>query len=279
MGRNTGLNPQSKRPLRVRVRTWHPDIRLEIKEVRQQHPNLGKEKVHILLKEFCRTNLLPCPSARTIGRLIADDPKKMRICPQKVSHFGKIKSRNVHLKTRKPPQFIAEYPGHCGSFDTIVRIVNGSRRYIITFTDVYSRFSFAWSTTSHGSSAAKEFFTLVSQLFPYPLEHILTDNGSEFMKHFDLEIRRLHKIHWHTYPRTPKMNAHVERFNRTIQEEFVDFNTHTLLNPTRFNAKLIEYLLWYNGHRPHWSLNLLSPIQFLMQKQPESRMWWPNTGG
>jgi len=276
-GKNIGLNPQSKRPKKLRSRSWSPAVILEIKRLREAHPNLGKEKVRILLKEFCLTNTVPCPSARTIGRLIADDPKKMRICPQKVSHFGKIKPRNVRPKTRKPSQFIATYPGHCGSFDTIVRIINGSRRYIITFTDVYSRFSFAWSTHSHASQAATEFFTLVSQLFPYPLVHILTDNGSEFMKHFDVEIRRLHKTHWHTYPRTPKMNAHVERFNRTIQEEFVDFHAHTLLNTTSFNAKLIHYLLWYNGQRPHWSLNLLSPIQFLMQKQPESRMWWPST--
>ena len=58
---------------------------------------------------------------------------------------------------------------------------------------------------------------MVTEVFPYPLQSVLTDNGSEFMKHFDEEIRRLHKTHWHTYPRTPKMNAHVERFNRTFR--------------------------------------------------------------
>ena len=66
--------------------------------------------------------------------------------------------------------------------------IDGTRRYVITFTDLYSRFSFAWATTSHASYAAKEFFLIVKQVFPYPLQYVLTDNGSEFMKHFDEEL-------------------------------------------------------------------------------------------
>lgn len=276
-GKNVGLNPKSKRPHTVRSRQWHPDIVQEIKRIRREHPNLGKEKVFILLNTFCHTHHLSCPKPRTIGRIIADDPRKMRVFPVKVLHNGTVVPRKRAKKQRKPKDFVATYPGHCGAFDTVERIVNGKRYYIITFTDLFSRFSFAWETTSHASLAAKEFFHLIQQLFPYPLEYILTDNGSEFAKHFDQAIRRWHKVHWHTYPKTPQMNAHVERFNRTIQEEFVDFHAASLPNPNRFNAKLIEYLLWYNLERPHWGLNLLSPVQFLKQEQPESRMWWPNT--
>jgi transposase InsO family protein len=72
--------------------------------------------------------------------------------------------------------------------------LDGIRRYVITFTDHYSRFAFAWATQSHASLAAREFFELVSEVFPYPLQTVLTDNGSEFMKHFDEEIRRLQPI-------------------------------------------------------------------------------------
>jgi len=90
----------------------------------------------------------------------------------------------------------------------------------------------------------------------------------------------LHKTHWHTYPKTPKMNAHCERFNRTIQEEFIDYHEEKLMKPAWFNQHLIPYLLWYNGERPHWSINLKSPIQFLLEKHHhECNMWWPNTLG
>jgi hypothetical protein len=90
------------------------------------------------------------------------------------------------------------------------------------------------------------------------------------MKHFDEEVRRLHKNHWHTYPKTPKMNAHVERFNRTIQEEFIDYHQDLLLDPDQFNRQLIPWLIWYNAERPHWALKLDSPVQFLLKTKSRS---------
>jgi transposase InsO family protein len=73
------------------------------------------------------------------------------------------------------------------------------------------------------------------------------------------------------------MNAHDERFNRTIQEEFVDYHEDALLDPGYFNDKLLDYLLWYNGKRPHWGIDLLTPIQVLWKFNHECNMSWPNT--
>jgi transposase InsO family protein len=103
-------------------------------------------------------------------------------------------------------------------------------------------------------------------------------DSSEFMKHFSQKLNELHLIHYHTYPKTPKMNAHCERFNRTIQEEFVEYHAGLLLNPSSFNQKLIPWLVWYNTERPHWGLDLKSPMQFMLTAHPEkSNMWWTNT--
>ncbi|MBI5153430.1 MAG: DDE-type integrase/transposase/recombinase [Parcubacteria group bacterium] len=78
-------------------------------------------------------------------------------------------------------------------------------------------------------------------VFPFPITFVLTDNGSEFKKHFDIALRELHLTHYHTYPRTPKMNAHIERFNRTIQEEFAMYHDGLLLLSTdRFNMFLLQ---------------------------------------
>ena len=197
----------------------------------------------------------------------------LRMFPQKVSHFGKIKYANRKKVLRKPKDFKAKHIGHLVALDTVERFVHGCRRYIITFEDIYSRFSFAWSTTSHASLAAKEFFELCLKVFPFPFnfQHVLTDNGSEFKKHFDQKLRDLHMIHYHTYPKTPKMNAHLERFNRTIQEEFVDYNSYLLLNPNDFNRKLIDYLIFYNTERVHCAFkNKLSPVQFMMSLNQKS---------
>ena len=69
--------------------------------------------------------------------------------PSKVSHFGKIKPIKRTKVLRKPKDLKAEYPGHLVALDTVERIVWGKRRYVITFEDIYTRFSFAWSTSSH----------------------------------------------------------------------------------------------------------------------------------
>lgn len=276
-GKLEALNEQSKRPKNLRKREWPKDVIAEIKRQRADHPNLGKDKLYLALLDFCAARDLACPSVSTIGNIIRD-LGGLRMFPTKVRHNGEIVKRVRAKKTRKPKHFKAEYPGHCGAFDTIERIIHGRKRYIITFTDLYSRWSFAWATTSHASQAAKEFFDLVTFLFPFPLEYILTDNGSEFMKHFDAEVRWRHKIHWHTYPKTPKMNAHAERFNRTIQEEFVDFHEPELLNPPVFNAELMKHLLWHNTERPHWSLGLKSPLQFIQLNYPkECNMYLTDT--
>lgn len=261
-GKLTSLNEQSRRPKNLRKREWPDAITVEIKRLRNKHPNLGKEKIRVFLMKFCMKQKLDCPSVSTIGNLMRD-MGGLRVFPQKVRHNGDIVPRKRVKKPRKPKNFEAQYPGHCGAFDTVEKIIHGSRRYVMSFADLYSRFSFAFSTTSHASAAAKEVFDMVRFLFPFELKYILTDNGSEFMKHFDAEIRRLHKEHWHTYPKTPKMNAHAERFNRTIQDEYMDFHVSELLHPTHFNIGLMKHLIWHNTERPHHSLKLKTPVQYI----------------
>ena len=276
-GQLEALNERSKKPHRLKKRQWPAEIIAEIKRLRTAHTNFGKEKIHIFLQSFCRQTNLQCPSISTIGNLIRD-AGGLRTFPVKVRHNGTIVKRKPQRKARKPKYFTATHPGHCGSFDTIEKIIYGSRRYVLTFTDLFSRFSLAWATTSHASLAAKEFFDLVTFLFPYRLEYVLTDNGSEFMKHFDAELRQLSLTHWHTYPKTPKMNAHDERFNRTIQEEFIDYHEGELLDSTSFNVKLLTHLLWHNTERPHWSLGFKSPIQFITHHYPkECNMYLTDT--
>lgn len=277
-GQLEALNERPRRPYGVRRRSWPVAVTTAIRQLRIEHPNLGPDKVAILLRHRADLHGQPLPAARTVARIIAAAPDKMRMFPVKVRHNGQIVRRPRAKKLRKPKHFQATYPGHCVALDTVERFIHGCRRYVLTFTDVYSRFSLALATTSHASQAAAEFFNLTRLLFPFRLDYVLTDNGSEFMKHFDLALREQYIAHWHTYPKTPKMNAHDERFNRTIQEEFVDYHESALLDPIAFNQKLLPWLLWYNGERPHWGLNLKSPLQFLTQSNPElCNMWWRDT--
>jgi transposase InsO family protein len=273
-GKLLSLNEKKRIPKNTRKRGWPLEIRQKIKQIRQGplHPNLGPEKIYPLLLKFCEEQRHKCPEARTIARIIADDPEKMRIFPQKISHFGKIKKANRQKVLRKPKGIKPEYPGHLIALDTIEKFINGTRRYIITFEDIYTRFAFAWATKSHASAAAEEFFNLCLKVFPHSFNfmYVLTDNGSEFKKHFSEKLKELHLTHYHTYPKMPKMNAHLERFNRTIQDDWIDWHLSDLINPDIFNRSLVDYLIFYNTERVHCAFqNKLSPVQFMIQWQQE----------
>ena len=271
------LNELTKAPKMKRKRLWSLPVIAEIKRLRLAYPNLGKEKIHTFLIVFCQKKQLKCPKPRTIGRLIKDDGG-MRTFPQKVSHFGKAKPVKRVKKNRKPKDFKPTLPGQLIEMDSIERREFGLKRYVITFVDTYSRFTFAWGYTGHGSDTAKDFLKKIKIIFPFRIQHIQTDNGSEFAKHFAKEIFKEQITHYHTYPRCPKMNAHCERFNRTIQEEYIDYHANELLNMDKFNTNLMNYLVWYNTQRPHWSLNLKSPIQFITSQDIHlSKSGWPDT--
>jgi len=286
-GKLDSLNPGSRAPQTKRKRLWNSLVLEELRRLREEHPNLGKEKLYPELKAFCDARGLKCPKPRTIGRLIKD-LGGLRKFPSKISHFGKVKKINRQKILRKPKDFKAKYPGHCIGLDTVEEIVYGSRRYVITCEDIFGRFSFAWATASHASRAAAEFFGMFCLLFPYPVAFVLTDNGSEFKKHFATALLKLQITHYHTYPKTPKMNAHVERFNRTLQDEFLNYHKSLLLDPDAFNSKLMDYLIWYNTKRVHYAFgNKLSPVQFLLSWKPSEKLvtelpaeckdGWPHT--
>ena len=72
------------------------------------------------------------------------------------------------------------------------------------------------------------------------------------------------------------MNAHVERFNRTIQEEFIDYHQELLITSNEFNSQLIPWFIWYNAERDSRYVGLISPLQFLLKENPSlCETWWP----
>ena len=76
------------------------------------------------------------------------------------------------------------------------------------------------------------------------------------------------------------MNAVCERSNRTIQEQFVDYHENVLFEDTHlFNEMLADWLVKYNGLRPHKGLGLLTPVQVIIQQRQKCNIWWTHTCG
>ena len=68
---------------------------------------------------------------------------------------------------------------------------------------------------------------------------------------------------WYSRVRTPKDNAVLERFNRTIQEEFVEMAYAGIEDLKEFNDELTEWLVEYNSVRPHQALDYLTPLEYI----------------
>jgi len=270
------LNPGTQSRHTQQRRDVDHRIVTEIRRLRTQVcPNMGKDKVRIFLDEFCAEHGLKTISVSTIGRVIKD--KKIFHHRIKVSHFGKIKGVKKRKKLRKPKEFVNATPGDLVEIDTVVRFIQQVKRYVITAVDVSSRYTFAWSYQRLNSANAKDFFRRLELACPFQIKHVQTDNGSEFCKYFTSYLREQNTIHFWNYKGQPYKNGHIEKYNRTIQEEFIDWNEILLDDPTLFNPKLMDYLLWYNTKRPHWSLRLQSPVGSMLTTNTLSRMRWTDT--
>ena len=89
---------------------------------------------------------------------------------------------------------------------------------------------------------------------------IQTDHGSEFSIRFTHRLLQRDVRHRHSRVRQKDDQAHIERFNRTIQEECLDRIEHSV---TSFKAALPTYLHWYNTERTHMGINYQVPLDLV----------------
>lgn len=275
-GKLEGLNTGSRSPHTKRKRVISEEVKRIIIEERTKVPRLGKEKIKVILER--KGYIL---SVSTTGRIIKD-LKTKGLLPRIVRMSMYASTGNVHEKQRvkrKKYRRPKEYD-HCVEIDTIVRFVDGIKRYTLTAVDCRRKFAFAFTYKNHSSGSASDFVQKLLSVVPFEIKSIQTDNGSEFACYFEDILKKQNIKHFHIYPHTPKMNAFIERFNRTLDDEFIKCNRSLLRDDLNtFNLKLIEYLIWFNTERPHHSLSLLSPMQYIISTLPEREchMLWTDT--
>ena len=274
-GNLNALDPKSTAPKQRRHRQYPPGFTERVITLRTLHPRLGKEKLTALLHDQGFR-----VSISFTGRTIVDLKKRGQLlAPVTLSFQGKTGTFSTRISTGKKK--LRRPKGYrVLEADTVVRFIDGIKRYILTGIDTEKRTAFAAAYTNHGSLSAADFLKKCRMALPDCPDALQTDNGSEFALHFAYMATDLSLTHFHTYPRSPKMNAHVERFNRTLNEEFLRWNRALLRDDVAaFNEKLMDWLLWYNAERPHHALGQVSPFRAMMQALPaeECQMWWTDT--
>lgn len=283
-GRLSALAPGDQSPKTVRSHNDYSVYEPEIISIRGDHPRLGKDKLKPLLDDYCIEQRLKTVSASTIGRILINLKQQGRLSKEvKLSLSAKTgrlleRTNKPKLKKQRRGSYMPKAPGDLIQIDTVVKFILGIKRYCLTAIDVKGRFTFAFAYKSPSSANATDFLLKLKRVAPFEVKRVQTDNGSEFYKFFHEACVNADIKHFWNYPRSPKMNAYIERFNRTIQEEFMDGYLDVMAdNIDEFNSLLMDWLVWYNTKRPHYSLGQISPMKYLINNFGLSNMLWTHT--
>lgn len=179
---------------------------------------------------------------------------------RKLTRYGLLKKRSPWKRRRVyPPRPEAKVPGALVQMDTIHFVDKDQRRiYVYTAIDVYSRYGFAALAPKANGWESVSFLQQALAYFPFPVQNIQTDNGPEFGLHFTDAVGRGDMTHRHIHPRSPNENGHLERFNRTIQEEIGRFGWCIFIP-----ADIEAYLRHYNTERLHMGIDFKTPAQLV----------------
>lgn len=161
----------------------------------------------------------------------------------------------------KVPRPTSDRPGVLVQADTIHIVKKDySRFFIYTVLDTFTRLGYAEYRRRITQETSISVVKKANNYFGFPFQVIQTDNGSEFKQRFSFRLARNQIKVRHSRVRKPNDNAHIERFNRTLQEEC--FNSR-MPNERTVSKQLKEYITYYNQERLHLSLNCMTPRQFV----------------
>ena len=190
--------------------------------------------------------------------------------PGKVYHnpnSGWAKNR-AKPKRKRPRVRYAPKPEELGhlQLDTMERVLDRLKLYVYSAVDVKGKFAFSLPYRKKTSGNAADFFRKLQAVYPVLIRDVQTDNGSEFLSEFDEYLEQEQIPHLFTYPRCPKINGCVERYQRTLSEEFLQVHEHLIRWPRQFYLQLADYLVFYNGERAHQALEFQTPLAYLVSQ-------------
>ena len=149
---------------------------------------------------------------------------------------------------------------------------DGKHLYQWTAIDECTRIRFVYGFEEHTPENTVKFLKMLLKAFPFKIQTIQTDNGTEFTYKYisetetsplDKALNKLGIKHKLIPPRTPWHNGKVERSHRNDQRYFYDWETFR--NVDELNEKLEKHLEWSNN-KPMRTRGYKSPKQLLAEK-------------
>jgi putative transposase len=242
----------------VRKPTWSRELEQAVLELRRLTPGWGKDKLTVLLRDQgwqCSISMV-----RRILRRLKDSGRLIEAPGADPWHPRRPFLRPYGV--RKPKEYLANHPGAIVQVDTAhVSLFSGFTFKHFTACDVFTRWQVLGAHGRATAHAAAGFLDTIIDRMPFTVKAIQVDGGSEFMAQFEDACRQRGITLFVLPPRSPKLNGHVERAQRTHKEEFYYrlTNASTL---TQVNKLLRKWEQVHNTFRPHQALGQITPLAF-----------------
>lgn len=257
----SSLESDSTRPHRVRP----PEVPKQYEEmiVNVRKADVEKSKYEIS-EELKRMGIFLSPS--TVQKIIN---RKAKFYPELLNTYyrKRVKRYKNHsiARIRADRSLKEKDPGSLVQIDTKHLYVLGKRFYQFTAIDTKTRLSFSQVFRTGSSLNGAIFLAKLQRYFPFQIQAIQTDNGSEYLLNFHKACKGYGITHYFTYPNCPKQNGRVERMIQTSEYEFWLHQEDLLPD---FNVLQERILFWnhkYNTQRLHQSLGYKTPVEYLSQ--------------
>ena len=240
-----GLQPQPRRGGRRRAKVAAA-VKTQVVELKRRHPDLGIQKI----SQFLRRMLFLPVSRETVRRTL---------------HEQQLLQKQKPKPQRNPPKprfFERSTPNQMWQTDIFTFRLGGRNAYLIGFLDDYSRYLvgldvFRSQTAEH---VLEVYRTAVAE-YGVPKE-MLSDQGRQYSSwrgttRFEAELRKDRVHHIKSRPHHPMTLGKIERFWKTIWEEFLVRAQFDSFESARERVRF--WVKHYNHQRPHQSLEGLCP--------------------
>ena len=238
------LEEHSKAPIKRRVWTVTPLEEKRVADIRNfSKCKWGKKKIAKRYLKVYSQKISTNKVQKVINKLnlYADTKEHILRLKRKRKRKNKVLITNFE---KKP------FLGYLWHTDTVVIWWYGVRRVVFTAIEETTKIAFARVYKNSLSVSGKDFLERLMYLSNGELQNIHHDNGSEFEKDFEKACKELGINQIYSRARTPKDNPSLERFNWTIQDEWLSVSEVGLDDIDEANLDLTSWLITYNDVRP-----------------------------
>lgn len=250
------LQSSSRRPHTLRQWEVTPQEEKQVIAIREKHLCWGKKKLKIIYFKEYKENISTWKIERVIRKHhLYPDPSEHQKFIKRKKHQGK----RVRIHTIDTTQY---EPGKLWHIDSIEVNWYNQKRYIITALEDKTKLAFARIYPTHAAKYAADFLKRLVYLSDGDISIIHSDNGTEFAGKFEEAAKELSLFQVYSRVRTPNDNPALERFNRTLQDEWLNMSEVGLDDIQEGNRDLTNWLVEYNSVRPHTSLDYQTPLEY-----------------